>query len=440
MSTGRKAFSSNGLPARDPAHLKSVGAAFPVHIGVAIAAAAFFVGVCFVGLLSSWSRGAPETTVPDTPTGPTATGPAPELDQLRNEVRLLTAQMRDLSVGVEAAQDDVRDVVPKMELFLSALAVMLAVGGAFVGFWGWHDRKEVREEARKTLDEAESAKIRLGHYVKEAALHNEELRRGAEAVESAKAQLERVGEFLESVVRPQVPMVLTKDPAPMEPRLRVRFEDSDSVLLVFDQLPISEPVRKADRLVKVAVFWRAARDFPRSLARLKRAQEQAPEDPTIYRETAETLGWWVAVDRLKGVGQDSRKERLKEAHASLDEAARLQKRPEAGLLLQRAWLLDEGGDFEGAMQNLLRARRLDRRATRGSGRSEDWDITYNLACTLARAGRQQEALKELNLAIVKDRNWELAERDPDLDALKVESPWKEQFESMVDSARRQQGG
>jgi Flp pilus assembly protein TadD len=90
---------------------------------------------------------------------------------------------------------------------------------------------------------------------------------------------------------------------------------------------------------------------------------------------------------------------------------------DANTLESLAWILDEKGEFADAVAAYREARDLNRRGVAEQGGEEDWGLTYNLACALAKWEKAEEARVELANILDKGNYGQLAREDPDLAAV-----------------------
>jgi tetratricopeptide (TPR) repeat protein len=104
---------------------------------------------------------------------------------------------------------------------------------------------------------------------------------------------------------------------------------------------------------------------------------------------------------------------------------------DADCLHDLAWIYDERGAFEKAIEFYERAQE----STRQKGLSEDPALAYNLACSLAKGGKQAEALETLK-RVIKE-TWKWAEEDPDFKELRESADWGNRFRDMLSSAKTQ---
>lgn len=394
-------------------------------------------------------------------------------------MKRLRAEVEELRRRSEQAREDAREVqeearaqlsliVGLMECFLGLLALVVGI----IAYIGYSDRKEVKAQAAKVLEEAEKAtagaakallQLQASEQQAKAAVVATEATRNlleqaakgaGDAADQAKqaahraeeqarhihAARESLSEAWGDIDRafeklPRLETSLVSDEPAIPPLIASVFEDCDVTLLVCDQLRIpAEALKSAAHFVKLAGFWRKAEKFPRALARWERARELAPLNPTIFREMALTLAAWAAV---QPEGPPSAADRLASAMEKMEEAEKLQEDgPDLKNLEARAWILDEQGNFEKAAAALRQARNLDRAQAQQQGRSQNEKLSYNLACSLAKAGNFEEALTALAEVIHREPYWQQAKKELDFQKLRETIPWGEKLEKMIADAER----
>src|SRR5205823_4479552 len=100
-----------------------------------------------------------------------------------------------------------------------------------------------------------------------------------------------------------------------------------------------------------------------------------------------------------------------------------------------AWIKDEWEDYSTAAQLYREARELDREEAKVERREEDRNITYDLAATLAKGERLEEALIELASVLSYDENWIAAEDDRDFKKLRESAEWGPRFVGLIERVR-----
>lgn len=142
--------------------------------------------------------------------------------------------------------------------------------------------------------------------------------------------------------------------------------------------------------IREALQLRQKRDYKGALAQLDKAISLDPTSPSAHRYRGQTLSYQAA--REPGLEKEPA---LTEALASIERAVQLQGGESPDTLHDKAWIADERGEYERAIELYREARALARTQGRRDTRNVD-AFSYNLACALAKSGRQEQALAELH--------------------------------------------
>jgi len=327
--------------------------------------------------------------------------------------------------------------------------------------------EETRKQAESTLTETQGHLARIAEYRVEIEAALQLATGAAEAVGGMKARIaeyrieieaalqlamsaaEAVGGMKKSLVEAWGEIDKTHEglpaleaewgpiskPQAFRPEVRAFLEDQDVLLMVADRLKIpADSGKSAESFLWLSKYWRFLQDFPRSLVRVKRALDLDPKIATRGRlQLARTLSQWAASEHESAF----RMERLQNALNELEALRKLQG-DTAAVLFEIAWALDEMGRFEEAIDYFSKAR--EKSKSEGENSSEKWSYTYNLACSLAKAGRDQEALRELKALIGQGSEWiQSAAQDTDFEGLRDSEQWGKQFEATLQEARQASG-
>lgn len=195
---------------------------------------------------------------------------------------------------------------------------------------------------------------------------------------------------------------------------RARLEDADKTLGAWDQLRIAgNPTELATYFTKAALYWLYYGDYERAVERVERAVALDPSSAYAREQLGQTLSY-LGADTLS----DS-PEKAKLLHRALHELERAKEmqgpNPRAETLHALAWTYDELANYRMAAGYYRQARAQ----VRGQ---EDAEIyTYNLACTLTKAGEFNDALSELKAIMNRGDLMLWAARDPDFKNLRASS-------------------
>lgn len=334
-------------------------------------------------------------------------------------------------------------IVTLMEVFLGVVTIVtiILVG---VGLKEWKqvsDKVSKAEEsvskATKAASDAELAAERARLALSELAIAVESSKQISTMKESLIRAWGDIDQAFETLPDVEAEWVLGMDAPVLAPEIGALFEDRDVLLMICDHLKIpADPARSVTAFLRLAQYWRITRRFPKALARIERAIILSPDDHMkIKLHLARTLAHWAA---LEPEPAEPRAERLNRALVELRtiEASRGQQLP-AGALFDIAWVLDELGMFDEAVEYSFRARDAVRRECKEDGNKEPWTYSYNLACSLAKSKRNQEALTALQCLVGTGPKWiYAAEQDRDFSSFREDEEWRTPFEGLLRSARQ----
>ena len=336
-----------------------------------------------------------------------------EVEKLQDEMHEVLAAGKETQA---VAHEQVLTIVHLMEWFMGGLTV-LSIILILMGVREVSQLKKLRKNAQKDTKAAiKRAQDASDHIVK----IGEGVKNAWGDIDEAFKKLPKFEDYIVGSAPPEVPS-----------EIRVVFEDKDSILLVCDQLKF--PVKNkesSEHFIKLGEYWRNVVNFPRSLLRIKRAMELTPGNAPAHIEAAKTLAYW-AVNPTEPVNPQVRSERLNEAFKEVEEAIKL-KGKVAKALHMLAWIYDEVGEFNKAIELYKEAQVQDRKEALGENREETHHIGYNLACSLTKDDRLAEACKVLGEVVEKDKIFrDHAKVDPDFKKLRESQEWKDIFEEIV---------
>ncbi len=316
---------------------------------------------------------------------------------------------------------------------MGAFLALVTLGFVVLGFFGYQSIRQVHvetKEIRRVRNQAENVLAEAKSTVANAQHASSQIEQMRDGMKGAFRKIDSVFDGLPEIES----RILVGEPAPeLPPETVIVFEDCDSILLVSDALGLfsgtdANPAR-AQAFLKVATYWRVVRQFARAQARLERAAALAPADARVRRHLGKNLLFWETVE---GHEPEIRSRRLARAVKELALAHALE---ENWLVLHDlAFAYDELGDFDKAVNHYTEARNLHRTGL-AQAEAEDWDITYNLACSLAKAERFEETLLELEPLLGLNDNWKAVEKDQDFKKLRDTPPWSERLEAMLNRFR-----
>jgi tetratricopeptide (TPR) repeat protein len=202
-----------------------------------------------------------------------------------------------------------------------------------------------------------------------------------------------------------------------------RHEEADIVLVLADKTNAVEKAKLVDVFITLGIYWRIVRNYPRAVARFARALEIDPRAARAHAGLCVTY-YTLACDARWQARQKATLLGL--ADASCD--ALMEITPDdPDAWFHRGWIADERHDFETAVRAYSRARELD-----PEGESY---VMFNMACSYSRWGRQSDAFVALGEVIHVDNNWDDAERDPNLQALRDDPEYGPRLAELVRQAR-----
>jgi tetratricopeptide (TPR) repeat protein len=202
-----------------------------------------------------------------------------------------------------------------------------------------------------------------------------------------------------------------------------RHEEADILFVLADKTNAIEKAKLVDGFITLGVYWRAVRNYPRAVARFARALEI---DPRAFRaHTGLCVTYYI-------LARDPRwQARQKEDLLILADtvcSAVLEIEPnDPDAWFHRGWIADERGNFGAAVDAYSRARELDPEG--------DSYVMFNMACSYSKWGRQSDAFAALAEVIGVDNNWDDAERDPDLQALRDDPEYGPRLAELARQAR-----
>lgn len=341
---------------------------------------------------------------------------------------LITKEVADrISESGEAILQRAEDSVRQVELLISVVRGWLTVVSlifAFLIFVGWTGLRLLEgssDRAKRAAEEASASSQRAKQAeddVKASADRLKEIDRATlQAIDDLKTYVERLPAFAKLAIIGELPEL---------PEEIHKFEEADIIIVIAERTKAIEPLRLAESFASLGGYWRLVGNYPRSIARFRKALELNASLGEAHLGLCFTL---FAFAGEKMVGATLKKRLLDEAESECNKAIQiLGKGPRSMFAL--GWIYDERGAFDQAANFYLEARELDK-----EGKFPN--VTYNLACTYSKAGRSEGALRELEKVMHLDRNWEDAEVDPDLKGLREDPEYGPRLRAIAEKAMRE---
>lgn len=292
---------------------------------------------------------------------------------------------------------------------------------------------QVKGTAEQYLKAAEESRDKVDAALKQADVTAAQI---AVMYQGVKDAWKVLGPELKKLPAVEAAWIVGGEGPDLPPDLKATLEDYDILLIVSDRLGIGIEDEPEKTFLRFAQYWRIARKFPRALKRGERAIElSSADDPDGRFQLGITLSHWAAYERENPTPE--RNERLQRALSLYGEVRRLQGRDTADLLYEMAWTLDE---MQRSEESIELARKACETLEKDPGQmlqKEPWEYPYNLACYLAKAGRFEEAMAELEKLAGHGTKWvESAAEDGDFDGLRNSPEWRNPFDQILENGRK----
>ena len=232
----------------------------------------------------------------------------------------------------------------------------------------------------------------------------------------------------------------------VSPETAVEFQIADDTTMQ-SLLPFAgelDPQRLASVLVKLARYWKFTRDYQNAVDRLDRAIDFNNQNAVAFELLGEVLAL-QAVETTLPPGD--RAALLERSRRRLERSLQLQettKDPGGGAkkdqvaaetLHALAWTLDSEMQYEKAIYYYRRSLSADSR----EGQPNREDYSYNLACSLSKAGLFEQCLAELTKLFRRGDWFILAGADSDFDGLRTSQIYSNQYKDLIARARESRG-
>jgi tetratricopeptide (TPR) repeat protein len=330
--------------------------------------------------------------------------------------------IRAAQEGQQTANQQLGNIVNLMEVFLALIGLVAAILTT-VGIIEWRRLVRLRKDAEKHI----ATMAGEARRIEENSMKVTELRL---ATERAWNDIDLKFEDLPDL---KVSRISGGSPMALPPEVSVVFEDADILLVVGRQLKVmKDEKRMSVYFYKLAGYWRYVSNYPRAIARAENAVRLDANSGDAFRQLALVLSNFAAESPM---GSVQKSDMLHRAESALQKAVQLRGRHDSGTLNDLAWIYDEREEYQTAATHYKRARELDNSECATKPRDPNWDITYNLACTLAKDGKYEESLAELAKVIDKEENWQWVLEDRDFQAMLAHETWGPRLRALAEQGR-----
>ncbi len=356
-----------------------------------------------------------------------------------------------------------------MGVWVAVVTLLFLVLGGFFGFTEYKARRErqtvidisvetARRAANEALHNSETIKEALAEIQKGQVHVEASLKRIRDFDSAVQTSSQSITEYFDKLLESEKPGGLNLPAEIPDEETVQRMEEVDILLLVAERTSpgsftsgevaasSTQEVnnRKATYFVKLGKYWNVIENYPRAIARFRKAIDLNPKSWDGHIELAKTFSYLASRPKAP----ESQKTRLLgQAETHANQALHLMRAEEHYACAQRlgskenpaardlqyelskilwilAWIADEREDYGRAIEFYREARENDLK-------QKSLSITYNLACSYAKARRFEEALAELGKVILIDENWELVPLDADFDGLRADPIFGPRLERMI---------
>lgn len=359
------------------------------------------------------------------------TGVEGRLEELSNQLDV-RRQLEEYRLEVSSRNQEVvaqaSMVISYFQSFLAVLTVMVAVSVA-LGYW---DRAKTKKKQKAIEGEMQEALERAKTAEADVNAH------AANVKEMYVFAWEEIDHHVQQLPKIESGFIVGEEPPEVPSEIRQAFEDADHILLICSHFRTygkgknDHNRESAAYFSRLASYWRTIAAFRRAAARLERARKLDPEDINLQRALGKTLAYWAASCRSD---PHRATELLAQAKQHLEDVQRSEPIPTLKTQYELAWLADEQGDYDASVRFLNRAKELLTSEEPEIQGKAIGSIGYNLACSLTKLGRYEEALEELGKVAHLLENWRAAATDEDLQPLATNRKTRKKFQAILDLGR-----
>lgn len=339
-----------------------------------------------------------------------------QLDQwMRDIVRdEMTPGLTAAAADAERSEREADRIIAYCSYAIVAWAAIATLIFASLGYYGYSRLRDADAALRRIqsaeIDVVEPVKARMEQLAK--SIDN--------AVRDVQAYFDRIDDLERTAV--------VGEPPEFPPVEYVnRMEEADAVILIAIRIGAVDQTKLAPVFIKLGNYWDFTENYGRAIARYQRAIEL---DPSAWEAFFGLSRTYCGLASRANINADARRRQLVLADHYCELAEQKASSPDVRLPLHRGWIAYARGDFAGAINRFREALRLDPERKRAT-------VSYNLAATLAKVGRFDEAIAELEPIIARDSNWESAASDPDFaDLLKNQEEPGRRFRELLEKGGR----
>jgi hypothetical protein len=288
-------------------------------------------------------------------------------------------------------------VLAGFDVSLALFSLLAIVVGGLAGFKLVHDHRIAAAAIAKT----EVAATKTEQAAREAQEHVDKVKAKVVLVTSVEQNVQTAIRQLASLFREVPRNRVVGEPTPKPPQAAF---DADMVMVLGDQLGLTGLDRRqlAEEFTKVGRYWQRHAEYPRASARLARAVALDPDGSHKARIVLARVYWNWAADGTPAGHSGEVDDLLRKAENQLALVD-----PSESSFFELGSIAHIRKDHARAVAFFTKAREVSQaRASRDRG-TEDWLMSYSLACALCKAGRLEECVAELERIVGQTQNVDL---------------------------------